>query len=588
MSDQIKGGEFLIKDYHYEGKFIPEQATEEQNLIRQTVKDFIISEVIPLGNKIENQPVLLEKAAELGLVGAHIPANYGGQEFDMIANAIISEELGGGSASFSTTFGAHTGIGMLPILYFGTEEQKQKYLPRLCNGELKACYCLTEPGSGSDALSAKTKAILNESGTHYLLTGQKMWISNAGFADVFIVFAQVDGDKFTGFIVEKGTEGLTLGPEEEKMGIKGSSTRQVFFESAPVPVTNILGEIGRGHLIAFNVLNMGRFKLGILVCGGAKKIASLATQYANERIQFNEPISAFGAIKYKLAEMIIRTFLLESSVYRLSNQMEEWKNMELNSGKKYEAALLESAEEYAIECAIVKINGSEVIDYVIDETVQIHGGNGYSEEFLPARIYRDTRINRIYEGTNEINRLLMVSMLLRRVMKGELDMVSPAWEVQKELTSLPKNEPIQGYFGEEIKALKDFKKILLMVAGAAAKHQMDGKLELKNEQQIIMNIADIMIEVFKLESALARLQQLNLERDDKLPVKEAIVKVAFHDAQHNISKNAVDALASFSSGDELKILLMGVKRFTKKEPVNVKLMREIIANDMIKNNAYSL
>lgn len=349
---------------------------------------------------------------------------------------------------------------MLPILYFGTEEQKQKYLPRLCNGELKACYCLTEPGSGSDALSAKTKAILNESGTHYLLTGQKMWISNAGFADVFIVFAQVDGDKFTGFIVEKGTEGLTLAnPERRKNGNEGSSKlRQVFFESAPVPVTNILGEIGRGHLIAFNVLNMGRFKLGILVCGGAKKIASLATQYANERIQFNEPISAFGAIKYKLAEMIIRTFLLESSVYRLSNQMEEWKNMELNSGKKYEAALLESAEEYAIECAIVKINGSEVIDYVIDETVQIHGGNGYSEEFLPARIYRDTRINRIYEGTNEINRLLMVSMLLRRVMKGELDMVSPAWEVQKELTSLPKNELVQGYFGEEIKALKDFKK----------------------------------------------------------------------------------------------------------------------------------
>ncbi|HQW10951.1 MAG TPA: acyl-CoA dehydrogenase family protein [Saprospiraceae bacterium] len=586
MESQYKGGEFLVKKYSSDGQYIPEKMNEEQRLVRDSVRSFIRQEVVIRGSKLEEQPKLVEEAAALGLIGAHMPEKYGGQEFDTIINAIISEELGGGDASFSTTFGAHTGIGMLPILYFGTEQQKQSYLPGLCNGELKAAYCLTEPGSGSDALSAKTKAILNEAGTHYLLTGQKMWISNAGFADVFIVFAQVDGDKFTGFIVDRDTAGLTLGAEEQKMGIKGSSTRQIFFENAPVPVANVLGEIGKGHLIAFNVLNMGRFKLGVLVCGGSKHVSTLATTYANERHQFGVPISSFGAIQFKLSEMAIRTFVLESTVYRIANLIENWKNFELEKGTPYEKALLESAEEYAIECAIAKIYGSEVIDYVVDETVQIHGGNGYSEEFLPARIYRDTRINRIYEGTNEINRLLMINMLLRRVIKGELDMVGPAWEVQKELTGMPKMETPEGKYGAEVKALGEYKKVLLVVAGAAAKYQMDGKLDLKNEQEIILNIADIMIDVFNLESTLCRLQELLLAGDDALEEKEAIMKVYFHDAQDRIAKNAVDALSSFASGDELKIMLMGVKRFTKKEPVNVKVLRRKIAAKMIVDSGY--
>lgn len=586
MDTLIKGGEFLIKDYSAQGKYIPEKINEDQQLIRDAVKQFVIQSVQINGGKLDKQVELLTQAAELGLVGAHIPQKYGGQEFDTIINAIISEELGGGDASFSTTFGADTGIGMLPILYFGTEEQKQKYLPKLCSGEYKSSYCLTEPESGSDAMSAKTKAVLSDDGKNYHLTGQKMWISNAGFADVFIVFAQVDGDKFTGFIVDKGAPGMSLGAEEHKMGIKGSSTRQIFFDNCIVPVENILGEIGKGHLIAFNVLNMGRFKLGVLVCGGAKYSSAIAINYARERKQFGEPLSNFGAIKYKLAEMAIRAYALESSVYRIANHLDDWKISLTDQGEGYEKAVFEAAEEYAIECAIVKINGSEVLDYVVDEIVQIHGGNGYSEEFLPAKIYRDTRINRIYEGTNEINRLLMVNMLFRRVLKGELDMVGPAWEVQKELTGMPKIESFEGTFGAEIKALKEAKKLLLMVAGAGAKYQMDGKINLKGEQEIVMNIADIMIDVFNMESTLARLIEVEKIGDPLFNEKNAILKVYFHDAQYKMMQNAIDALSSFATGDELKIMLLGVKRFTKYEPVNVKEYRRLIANAMISANAY--
>jgi len=475
---------------------------------------------------------------------------------------------------------------MLPILYFGTEEQKKKYLPELSSGKVRAAYCLTEPGSGSAALGAKTKAILNDAGTHYLLTGQKMWISNAGFADVFIVFAQVDGDKFTGFIVEKGTEGMTLGEEEHKLGIKGSSTRQIFFENAPVPKENVLGEIGKGHLIAFNVLNMGRFKLGVLVGGGCKVTTTRAVNYAMEREQFKTPIGRFGAIQHKMAQMAINAYVLESTNYRIANLIEDWKASAIEDGVPYQQALLDAAEEYAIECAITKIYGSECIDYNVDELLQIHGGYGFSEEFVPAGLFRDTRINRIYEGTNEINRLLLVNMLLRRVMKGQLDMVGPAWEVQKELASMPKMESFEGAYPEETKALKNFKKILLMVAGAGAKYQMDGKVDLKEEQEILMNIADIMIDVFNAESVLSRLKEVKNMDDGLLEEKEAMLKVFFHDAQDRIAKNAVDALASFATGDELKIMLMGVKRYSKLEPVNVKNLRKKIAERIIEAGRY--
>ncbi|MCO6461490.1 MAG: acyl-CoA dehydrogenase family protein [Saprospiraceae bacterium] len=584
--EKFKGGAFLINDYSFGSDYIPERITEDQKMIRDVVREFVEKEIWTRGSQLDQQASLMDEAGELGLVGAHIPAQYGGQEFDTILNTIIGEELGRGDASFSTTFAAHTGIGMLPILYFGTEEQKAKYLPGLSSAKLKASYCLTEPGSGSDALGAKTKAILNESGTHYILNGQKMWISNAGFADIFIVFAQIDGDKFTGFIVEKGAEGMTLGEEEHKLGIKGSSTRQIFFENTPVPKENILGEIGKGHHIAFNVLNMGRFKLGVLVGGGCKVTTTRAVQYALEREQFKTPIANFGAIQYKMAQMAINAYVLESSNYRIANLIEDWKASAIQEGLPYQQALLDAAEEYAIECAISKIYGSESIDYNVDELLQIHGGYGFSEEFIPARLFRDTRINRIYEGTNEINRLLLVNMLLRRVMKGELDMVGPAWAVQKELAGMPKMETFDGPYPAETKALSHFKKILLIVAGAGAKYQMDGKINLKDEQEIIMNIADVMIDVFNAESVLARLKEVSQMNDPLLSEKEAIMKVFFHDAQDRIAKNATDALASFATGDELKIMLMGIKRYTKLEPVNVKSLRKSIAHKIIESAKY--
>lgn len=587
MPKVLQGGEFLIKETNYKTNFIPEDINNDQRLIRDTVRDFVENEIWKRGFKLEDQQSLLENAASLGLLGAHIPAVYGGVELDTHSNTIISEELGAGDASFNTTIAAHTGIGMLPILYFGTEEQKLKYLPGLSSGQLKASYCLTEPGSGSDALSAKTKAILDNSGKFYLLNGQKMWITNAGFADIFIVFAQIDGDKFTGFILEKGTEGLILGSEEHKLGIKGSSTRQVFFENVKVPAENVLGEIGKGHLIAFNVLNIGRYKLGAMAMGGCKRCISLGVSYANERQQFQKVISNYGAIQFKIAESAIRVFALESTIYRVSDLMEDKKNEELAKGIDFGKAMLEAAEEYAVECAIIKINGSEVLDYVVDELLQIHGGYGYSEEYLPARLYRDARINRIYEGTNEINRMLCINMILKRALKGELDLVGPAWAVQKELIGLPSMDIPTGPFGIEKRAVQEFKKVLLMVAGAAVKYQMDGKHDLKEQQEVLMNIADIAIDLYNSESLLLRVQKLyEIKNEAEILPFVAMLKVFLNDAQSRIVKNAQDALTSFATGDELKIMLMGIKRFSRYENVNVKENRRIVAHHIIQANHY--
>ncbi len=588
-SNVLKGGEFVIKESAAADTFIPEDINEEQAMARQMVRDFA-NGAAEKAHKLEYQVELMEQAGELGLLGCHIPEEYGGTLLDTNANTFISEELGRMGGGFATTIAAHTGIGMLPILYFGTEELKQKYLPLLASGEWKAAYCLTEPGSGSDALAAKTRADLDPAsgGQHYLINGQKMWISNAGFANMFIVFAQINGDKFTGFVVEANTPGITLGAEEQKMGIKGSSTRQVFFENVKVPASNVLGQIGKGHLIAFNALNIGRYKLGLMCMGGSKKAIATSVKYANERLQFGQPIANFGAIKHKLAEQTIRNFAVESACYRISDLMEDKKNALMEQGDSYADATLKAAEEYAIECAIIKVYGSEVTDYVVDEMVQIHGGLGFSEEFPAARAYRDARINRIYEGTNEINRMLMVSQLLKRAMKGQVDMVGPAWEVQKELASMPSMESLSGLYAEEKKALKDFKKIVLMTAGAAVKMQMEGKLDIKEEQEITMNVADMMIDVYAAESLLLRVERLNdmHSKAQDQAVYEAMLRVFFNDATSRVAKCATDAIASFAEGDLLKTFLMGVKRFTKYPPVNVKSARRQVADALIEADDY--
>ena len=581
----LKGGEYIIRESVAGEIFTPEDLNEEQKMVRQMVRDFADSTADKCPH-LEHQVELMEKAGELGLLSSHIPEEYGGTPLSTNTNTLISEELGRMSGGFTTTIAAHTGIGMLPLLFFGTEEQKRKYLTRLASGEWKASYCLTEPGSGSDALAAKTRADRSADGSHYLINGQKMWISNAGFANLFIVFAQVGGDQFTSFIVEADTPGISLGAEEKKMGIKGSSTRQVFFENVKVPAENVLGEVGKGHLIAFSTLNIGRFKLGVMCIGGLKKAITMAVKYANERQQFGQAISGFGAIKHKLAEQALRTFALETACYRISDLLEQQEEALKAQGVSFSEAHRQAAEEYAIESAISKIYGSEVTDFVVDELVQIHGGIGFSEEYGAAAAYRDARINRIYEGTNEINRLLMVSQLLKRAMKGKIDMVEPAWAVQKELASMPSMEALEGDFAEERKALKDFKKILLMTAGGAVKMQMDGQLDLKEEQEIVMNVADMMIDIFVAESLLLRVERLKQAGHQDAEVYEAMLHVFFTDAAARIGKCATDALASFAAGDLLKTFLMGVKRFLKYPPANVKKARRLIAERLIAHNEY--
>ncbi len=586
----LKGGEFLIKDSEAQDVFIREELNEEQRMIEEMCNDFIEKEIYPNLERIEKQEEgltvsLLQKAGELGLLGTSIPEEYGGFGKDFNTNTVLMEVMGKAS-SFSVTMGAHTGIGTLPILYFGTPEQKQKYLPKLVTGELKAAYCLTEPGSGSDALAAKTRADLSEDGSHYVLNGQKMWITNAGFADVFVVFAKIGGEKFTGFIVERDSPGFSVGAEEYKMGIKGSSTRQIFFENVKVPAENLLGEIGQGHKIAFNILNLGRFKLGAGVLGGAKKVSSFAINYANERNQFGQPISNFGAIKYKLGEQAIRIYALESMTYRTSDLIDQKEKQLVAEGKDYATAVQGAAEEYAIESSIMKVFGSEVLHYVVDETVQVYGGMGYSEEAPAARAYRDARINRIFEGTNEINRMLSIDMLMKRALKGQLDLMTPGMAIQKELTSVPSFENgDSGLFASEKKAIKNLKKAVLMVSGSAAQKLM---MKLKDEQEILMNLADMLIELYACESTLLRTEKLVvLKGEAATEGQRAMLKVYFSDAIERMNLHGKHALAAFAAGDELKIMLMGLKRFTNFEVVNTKELRRKVADMVIAANGYS-
>jgi alkylation response protein AidB-like acyl-CoA dehydrogenase len=585
----LKGGEFLVKEADPESIFIPEDLSEDQRMMADSAKEFVDKEIWPKLDAIDKQEPnlttgLLEKAGELGLLGSAIPEEYGGLGEDFNSNTAISMEIGK-SHSFGVSFAAHTGIGTLPILYYGTEEQKKKFLPKLASGELKSAYCLTEPTSGSDALSAKTTAKLTEDGKYYVLNGQKMWITNGGFADILITFAQVDGDKFTCFIIDANTEGFNRGQEENKMGIKGSSTRALFLDNVKVPVENVLGEIGKGHYIAFNILNVGRFKLCAMTTGSAKKVASIAVQYANGRKQFNQPISNFGAIKHKLAEQAIRIFVSESATYRVSDLISKRIKELQGQGGKYEEAALKAAEEYAIECAMLKVYGSEMLDYVVDEAVQVHGGYGYSEEYPAARAYRDSRINRIFEGTNEINRLLTVDMLVKRSMKGRIDLMGPAMAIQKELMSVPSFDNGEAeLLSEEKKAIKNAKKAILMIAGSAVQKLM---AKLKDEQEIIMNVTDMMIEVFACESAYLRTMKLSkIKKSEELQPYIDMTKVYINEAIEKVNLYGKHAISAFAEGDELKMLLLGLKRFTKLEAVNTVKLRRSVADKLIEADQF--
>jgi alkylation response protein AidB-like acyl-CoA dehydrogenase len=589
-STAIKGGEFIIKQSNPFETFIPEDFDEEQKMVMDMCHQFLDTEVLPVVDRIDKlepglMPSLMVKAGEQGLLSTSFPEQYGGLGKDFITSTIVNEGLGGGH-SFSVAIAAHTGIGTLPILYFGTDEQKNKYIPKLASGEWKGAYGLTEPNSGSDALGAKTTAKLSDDGKYYILNGQKCWITNGGFADVFTVFAKIDGDKFTGFIVERGMEGFTQGPEEHKMGIKGSSTVQLYFQDCKVPVENVLGEIGKGHVIAFNILNIGRLKLDAATLGGAKRALDVSIQYANTREQFKMPISKFGAIKHKLAEMAIRLWVCESGLYRAAKWIDNKEHELLESGKPFNEALLGAAEEYAIECAMLKVYGSEVLDFVADEGVQIHGGNGFSDEYMISKAYRDSRINRIYEGTNEINRLLTVDMVLKRALKGKLDLMGPAMAVQKELMSIPDfNSEEETLFSKELKYIANFKKAILMVAGAAVQKLM---MSLDKEQEILMNIADMAIETYHAESALLRAIKLNDKLgNDATTIQVDIAKTYIYDAADKINKAGKDALNGFADGDELRMMHIGLKRFTKVEPLNSKEARRRIAAKLIADNKYA-
>jgi alkylation response protein AidB-like acyl-CoA dehydrogenase len=591
MAATIQGGEWIIKEVKSEDVFIPEEFNEEQLMVRDMCSQFLDTEVLPVVERMDKlepglMPGLLEKAGEQGLLGVSVPEQYGGMGKDFITSTIVAEYLGGGY-SFSVANAAHTGIGTLPILYFGTEAQRAKYVPKLASGEFKGSYGLTEPNSGSDALSAKTTAKLSADGTHYLLNGQKCWITNGGFADIYTVFAKIDGEQFTAFIVERGMEGFTLGPEEHKMGIKGSSTVQLYFQDCKVPVENVLGEIGRGHIIAFNILNIGRLKLGAATIGGARRALSTTIQYAKAREQFKLPIVKFGAIRHKLAEAALRLWVGEAALYRVAKNIDEKEHELLAAGKDLSAALLGGAEEYAIECAILKVYGSEVLDFVVDEGVQIHGGNGFSDEYEISRAYRDSRINRIYEGTNEINRLLTVDMVLKRAMKGQLDLMGPAMNVQKELMSIPDfGDQDDAPFAKEHQAIDNFKKCILMVAGAAVQKLM---MTLSKEQEILMNIADMSILTYHAESALLRLEKLSKTKSEaELAVQTAIVKTYIYDAADAINKAGKDALNSFADGDELRMMHIGLKRFTKVDPFNTKEARRTICAQLVADDGYKL
>ena len=587
----VKGGSFLIQETSPEDVFTPEDFTEEHRMIAQTAQQFMENEVLPRIEEMENKEEginedLLRKAAEIGLVSAAIPEQYGGAGLDQISTTIVSEKTGL-YGSFATTFGAHAGIGTLPIIYFGTEQQKAKYLPRLATAEWIAAYALTEAESGSDALAAKTTAVLSPDGKHYILNGTKMWITNAGFAQVFITFAKVDGEKFSCFIVERNFPGASTGAEEHKMGIRGSSTRTLILENAEVPVENVLGEIGRGHLIAFNILNFGRFKLGASAVSGIKYVTNEAIRYARERHQFGKAIIDFGAIQHKLAEMAVRIFCAESMVYRTVGMIDTAMRSIDQSSPLATTEILKAIEEYAVECSIIKVANSEILDFIVDEAVQIYGGYGYSQDYPVERCYRDARINRIFEGTNEINRLLITGMLLKRAMKGHLPLTAAARNVLNEILSFPSLEEEQNdLLSGERRILTNCKKTLLLAAGVAVQKHRDS---ISDQQEVLSLLSDLVIAIFAMESMLLRvLKGIARYGASKLEIQIKAVQICVHSALPEVENKAKQILAAVSEGDELRTQLAALRRFTKNTPLNLISLRQAIAQKLKEEGKYFL
>jgi alkylation response protein AidB-like acyl-CoA dehydrogenase len=583
----IKGGAFLLQETLPAQVLSPEDFSDEQRMIGQTTAEFFDKEVIPNHDQIESkdyeiQRALIKHAADLGLINASIPEEYGGLELDHVSNMLIAEHMSG-QASFSTGFGATSSIGLLPIVLFGTDEQKKKYLPKIGSGEWIGAYCLSESGSGSDALGAKSTARLTEDGQHWILNGEKMWITNGGFADVLTVFAKVDGDKFTGFILERNDPGVSHGNEEHKLGQRGSSTTPILMQDAKIPKDRLLGEIGKGHLIAFNVLNFGRIKMGAGAIGGGKRVLGQAAKYAAERHQFNRPIASFGAIKYKLAEMLTRLYAGESAVYRTAGMIE---TKEETIDKKNPAELMKAIEEYAIECAIIKVAGTETLFYCADENVQIHGGNGFTEDYPAEGVYRDCRVNRIYEGTNEINRLLIPGQLLKRALKGGLPLFAAAQRLQEELLAGPSFDMDEddSPLANERKLAANAKKVALMLLGLSAQKFRD---QLQEQQMVLSWAADVIIEAFQVDSAIGRTAKL-IARDgaDKHQAAIDATKLYTHDAVMRIDVAAKNALAAISDGDELRTLLVALRRLTKQEPLNTAAIRERLADKVVEAGGY--
>ena len=590
----LRGGQFLVKETNCEDIFTPEDFNEEQKMMRDSVQEFVDREIIPHKERFEKKDYalteeIMQKAGELGFLGVAVPEEYDGLGMGFVSTMLVCDYISGATGSIATAFGAHTGIGTMPITLYGTEEQKKKYVPKLATGEWFGAYCLTEPGAGSDANSGKTKAVLSEDGKHYSISGQKMWISNAGFANVFIVFARIEDDKnITGFIVENDKEnGISFGEEEKKLGIHSSSTRQVFFSETKVPVENMLAGRGEGFKIAMNALNVGRIKLAAACLDAQRRVTANAVQYANERVQFKTPIAQFGAIKQKLAEMATSAYVGESASYRAAKNIEDRINIRLESGNSHSEAELKGVEEYAIECSILKVACSEDIQNCSDEGIQVFGGMGFSADTPMEAAWRDARISRIYEGTNEINRMLSVGMLVKKAMKGHVDLLGPAQSVANELTSIPSfDKPdYSELFAEEKEMIKKLKKVFLMVAGSAV--QKFGP-QLEEHQQLLLAASDILIEVYMAESAILRTEK-NAKRfgEDSQKEQIAMSQLYLYNAVETINAKAKEGIISFAEGDELRMMLMGLKRFTKYDNFpNVIKLRTEIADKLIAENKY--
>ena len=582
-----RGGAFLITNSAPEDVFTPADLSDDQKLIGQTAEEFVRKEVVPMIPDLELHKEglmaeCLRKAGEIGLLGGAIPESYGGAGLDKVSATVLAEKLAG-YASFAVSHGGHAGIGTIPIVYFGTEAQKQKYLPKIATGEWLSCYCLSEPQAGSDSLNSRTRAVLSPDGKSWILNGQKMWITNGGFADVYVVFAKVDGEKFSCFIVERGTPGFSAGAEEKKMGIKGSSTVPIFFENAAIPKENLLHEIGRGHIVAFNTLNAGRFSLGAYCLGGAKEVLVAASKYSKERTAFGKPLAHFGLIKAKLGEMAIRIFAIESMIYRSAGMIESAVGTPRSGGDKTQQAM-QVLEEYAIESSISKVAGSETVDYCVDEAVQIFGGYGFHEDYPVARAYRDSRINRIFEGTNEINRMLIVQMLMKRAMAGILPLIPAAMKLGEEVLAGPSfEEAPTGPFAEEERSLAQAKKIFLLAAGTAVQKFRE---KLAEEQEIVAALSNIVMDVYAMESTLRRAQKAAAAGGDAFGVMGDAARAYMYDAMDRVEKEARTALSATAEGDTLTTQLAVLRRFAKHNPVDAIALRRRVADATLAQDRY--